>query len=83
MAHTSTPARRLAKEHNSEAVYSGVIYLINLTTGEIGEAIATFAATQIAPGHPGYGKFALLRISHARMSVKEAQRFIDEKGQGW
>jgi hypothetical protein len=79
----SAPARRLAYEHNSELVHSGVIYLVDLATGEIGEPVATYAATQVAEGHKLFGTHALLRIGHGRLSQKEAQRFIDEKGKGW
>ena len=81
---TITPAaRRLAKQHNSVDVESGVIYLVDLSTGEILVAVATYAASQISINDDRYGRYALLRISHGRMRMVEAQRFIDEKGQGW
>jgi len=76
-------ARTLAREHNSESVESGYIYLVDLATGRITDFIATYAADPIKPGHKLYGKYAVMRISHGRLTIKEAQRFIDEKGIGW
>ena len=80
---SASAAHTLAREHNSEDVTSGYIYLVDLTSGCITDFIGTYAAKQIEPGDGLYGKYAVIRISHSLLTVKEAQRFIDEKGKGW
>lgn len=79
----TTAARRLVRQHNDERLVSGYIYLVDLETGDITDFVASYAARQIKPGEPLFGKKALLRVGHGKLSQAEAQRFLDSKGQGW
>lgn len=83
MPRISSAASNLARQHNSDNVETGWIYQVNLETGNINGLVATYACDQVRPGDDGYGKFAYLRISHGRLSAADAQRFIDQKGEGW
>lgn len=76
-------ARTLARWHNSDAVESGHIWLVDLHTGKREEFVATYAANQITEESELYGDYALLRISHGKLTQAEAQRFLNEKGKGW
>jgi len=79
----TTEARRLARQHNSDDIMPGYIYAVNIRTGKIGSLISHYAAVQRSVEQVDSNGIAYMRISYGRMTQAEAQRFIDEKGQGW
>jgi hypothetical protein len=75
----------MCRQANNDArLVSGYIYEVHLPTGCIFyTALSGYAASQYKPDHPLYGRYALLRATDAPLSQRDAQRFLDDKGQGW
>lgn len=94
----TSAARRLTRCHNSDKLTSGYIYLVELETGKIvsnlvvdkgapkwiREAIVPYAtwAADLTDEMKAKG-LAIIRVGHGKLSHEDAQRFLDNKGQGF
>lgn len=81
-ASITTAARRLCREANGPNVVPGWIYLVDLSTGRIGQLVDTYAADQPSREWRAENRKCLMRISNGRITEREAQRIIDTLGEG-